>query len=609
MKKLKYILFTALSLLFFSSCEDYLDQDPEQLNTLEKVFSTRTETIKWYNGLYKYGSENADHWYIQDVHNANQIPYFWCDDDAINLLNGSFTNILKGQTSPDYPYPAGKNIFTMYYKGIRHANIFLENIDKNTEMGEGEKKRYIAETRFMRAMFHYWLLRLYGPIPIAETSVAAGGNTKDFKRNSLDECVNWIVQEFDFAMNNGMVESLNPTEWGFPTVGAAQAMKAKLFIMVASPLYNGNSQFANWKNKDGQALLYTTYDAERWKKAADAALVVISSNKYKLQKAETNDFMDIVDNYRSITTTWNDELIWANPNTTQWYSRDCMPGAWYGWSGRNSVTLDLVNFYRMADGSKAKPVDEWFANKQFSSEDGNGTKKNTFWMFVDREARFYASMHFPNQYLSYAYPTTEENKKWKYVDFWYEGESGNKNNTGDKNSSGFSVRKNIPMDMMTDKVTSQDTWQLKIPFPHVRLGDIYLIYSEAMNEYYGEAKQAEVLKYLNEVRTRSGLPALKGSYSKEEMREIIREERRIEMAYEANRYFDVRRWFIAHGPEGVMNQPVYGLDMTRGAHATDPSFFTKTWLQDRSFSLQHYFLPIPAGEVMMNELLVQAPFY
>lgn len=621
----KYIgIILILGVILFSSCEDYLDQNTDELNTIDKVFVSRTETIKWRNGIFNdNASANDDHWYIQTLHSCDQIPFFWCDDDAINLLNSSLSNILKGQMSPDYANPAGRNLMLMYYKGIRHANLFLENVDRCDELFEKEKGRYIAEARFMRAMFHFWLLRLYGPIPIQETSVEVTADTRNFKRNTLEECVTWICQELDYAANNGLTtkedQIKNSDELGFPTVGAALAMKARLLLMVASPLYNGNSQYANWKNNDGTPLLYTSYSKERWKDAADAAKVVMDMNLYSLKQpeiedgAEKPDFMDIVDNYRSVTTVWNDEIIWGHPNTTQWWCKNAIPGAWYGWSGRHSVTLDLVNSFRMADGTKAPDVDEWFANKQFSKEDGNGTKANTFWMFLDREPRFYASLHFPNQYLSYAYPTTTEDKKWKYVDFWYEGESGNKYNTGDKNSSGFSVRKNIPMNHQSDKATSSDTWNLKIPFPEIRYAEILLIYCEAMNEYSGAdaATRGQILPYLNQIRTRSGLPALEVNdvATQEAMREAIREERRIEFVFEANRFFDVRRWFIAHGPDGVMNQSAYGLDMSQGKNATDPAFFTKTKLQDRIFRLEHYFLPIPASEVKFNTELVQAPFY
>ena len=138
---------------------------------------------------------------------------------------------------------------------------------------------------------------------------------------------------------------------------------------------------------------------------------------------------------------------------------------------------------------------------------------------------------------------------------------------------------------------------------------MYLNYAEAMNEYYGEAEQDEVLYYLNQIRTRADLPPYKGKYTQDEMREMIRHERKVELAWECNRYFDVKRWFIAHGPEGAFNHDEYGLDMSRGESATDPAFFTLTKVANKRFDIQHYFLPIKSSEVMLNTQLVQAPFY
>lgn len=93
------------------------------------------------------------------------------------------------------------------------------------------------------------------------------------------------------------------------------------------------------------------------------------------------------------------------------------------------------------------------------------------------------------------------------------------------------------------------------------------------------------------------------------MRKMIRHERRIELAWECNRFFDVRRWFIAHGPEGLFNHEEYGLDMTRGTGPTDTPFFTLTKVANKTFNIQHYFLPIKSSEIMLNTQLVQAPFY
>jgi hypothetical protein len=275
----------------------------------------------------------------------------------------------------------------------------------------------------------------------------------------------------------------------------------------------------------------------------------------------------------------------------------------------------------MADGSMAPALESWFENKQWSTKDDleHGTQKNTFMMFVGREPRFYASTHFPNQYVSYATSTNPD--VWQTIEFWYEGNSGLSKSSGDHNSTGLSPRKNIPLDATSD--AGEGSYSARyIPFPIIRLGEIYLNYCEAMNEYYGEECHAEILPYLRAIRERAGIGVgviegenanvdqlLKGKLSQEEMREILRNERRVELAWETNRYFDVRRWFIAHGVEGVLNTPVYGLDVSQGKHATDPAFFTMKEGIPRTFRIEHYFAPISATECAFNGELIQAPFY
>ena len=86
-------------------------------------------------------------------------------------------------------------------------------------------------------------------------------------------------------------------------------------------------------------------------------------------------------------------------------------------------------------------------------------------------------------------------------------------------------------------------------------------------------------------------------------------ERRVELAWECHRYFDVRRWFIAHGDNGVLNTPVYGFNVAEGENATDPKFFTMTEGMPRIFRMEHYLAPVKASEVAYNTNLVQAPFY
>ena len=611
MKKniIKYLVLPLVTLT--AGCADYLHQNPEDFNSIEKIFASREQTERWFNRIY------SQDFMIQNMHYSGQIHYFWCTDESAYIMEPTIRNISEGRTSPEQYYGytgSGYNLyyFRRYFQAIRHCNIFLENIDKCTEVMGDEKINWIAEARFMRAYYHYEMFRLYGPIPIEESVRSEIEVVSPKARRPMQACFDWIAAEMNWACENGLLPRQISDALGKPTVGAAKALISRMLLMMASPLYNGNTTYKNWTNNDGTPLIPQNYDVNRWKDAADAAKDVIDEYGYTLLKPGAGaTFTQIVDNYRAITTTWNSEIIWGWPNTTQWYTKCAIPARWFGWNGRYSLAIGQVNSYFMAGGSDARPLEEWFANKQFSTAAGNGTIANTFWMFVGREPRFYASMHFPNQRLTYLEPgktdSEQEADGYGVVDFWYSGKSGNGSTPGDKNTSGFSVRKNMPLDYYSNKQTNSDTWNRHVPFPVIRLGEVYLNYAEALNEY--SPGHSDILFYLNEIHTRAGLPAYSGTYTQDQMREMIRKERRVELAWECNRFFDVRRWFIAHGPNGLFNKDEYGLDMSKGTGPTDVEFFTLTKVANKTFNIQHYFLPIYFREVSLNSELVQAPFY
>lgn len=611
----KYIISLLFaSALFATGCNDYLDQDPEELNSLDKIFASDIETRKWHARMF------SDDFMVQEMHYSGQVPYFWCTDESAYIQESFVRNVSEGRMSPDINYGySGYNLyfFQRYYQAIRHCNIFLERLDECTALGELDRRVMRAEARFMRAYYHWLLLRLYGPIPIVEKSRSGNEIAAKSARVPFDECVDWIASEFQWAIDNGLPETRTDRMLGMPTVAAARAIESRMYLLQASPIVNGNKTYANWKNTDGTQLISQNYDRELWKKAADAAKVVIDKTEYSLlEPAAGATFDEIVDNFRKVTTTWSSEMIWGHTNSLQWYAMCALPSRWYGWNGRYSLAAGMINDFFMADGSVSKPLEEWFENKQFSTEDGDGITKfsgeiaNTFWMFCDREPRFYASVHYPNMKVSYANPDATDAVNpsgYGICDFWITGMCGT--STGDTNTSGFSVRKNVSVDYWSNKGAG-NAWRMRnVAFPIIRLGEVYLNYAEALNEYGGQAEHPEVLKYLNKIRKRAGLPGYEGTYTQEQMREMIRHERKIELAWECNRFFDVRRWFTAHGPQGEFNHNEYGMDMSKGQSATDEEFFTLTQVAVKNFDIQHYWLPIRSSEVTLNNKLVQAPFY
>ena len=141
-KNIVYLMLA--SLLLFTGCANYLDQDPEDLNSMDKIFSSKIETTKWYNRIY------SDDFMVQEMHYSGQIPYFWCTDESAYILESHVRNMAEGKMSPDNYYGyTGYNLyfFVRYYQAIRHCNLFLENVDKCAELGEIDRRTMRSEER------------------------------------------------------------------------------------------------------------------------------------------------------------------------------------------------------------------------------------------------------------------------------------------------------------------------------------------------------------------------------------------------------------------------------------------------------------------------------
>ena len=230
-------------------------------------------------------------------------------------------------------------------------------------------------------------------------------------------------------------------------------------------------------------------------------------------------------------------------------------------------------------------IEEGYTNK---AEDGrwpSGVRN----MYVGREPRFYASINFPGQI-------------WKQnheLAFWYEGVDGKKYAGSDYCKTGYLMRKINNIDITSNPLKTEKTFWI-----YFRLGEIYLNYAEALNEYSGPVDAVYDAVY--EVRKRAGLPRLPKGLSKEQMRERIKHERRIELAFETHRFFDLRRWKDAEKSEG---KPIHSLNIYAGTSRQDNAFYERTLCEQRVFvAPQHYFFPIEQAEIDKNrDRLLQNP--
>ena len=626
---MKNKLISIILMLVFISCENFLDVVPDNIATIENAFTMRNTAEKYLFTCYSYIPKNGD--YIYD-------PAFMCADEVWGLQQSwAAPQIVRGfqnVVNPLFNPWSGLTASPALYMAIRDCNIFLENIPKVPDVEEYESDRWIAEVKFLKAYYHFYLMRMYGPIPIARDNLPISVSIEGakVKRDHFDDCINYVVELLDEAVVNlpPRIEA-EAIELGRITQPIALALKARVLIMAASPLFNGNADYLNFKNKDGSPLFSATYEAEKWKIAAEAAMAAInaaheSGHKlyfFKEYNPSGNSLSDQTNhklNLRyAITSKWNPEIIWGNPNNltneNQKQAQARLDGSTIGLASTGSTlapTLKLAETFYTKNGV---PIDEditWdyagrYTLKKATANDKYYVKEGyeTVQLHFDRESRFYASLGFDGS-IWYGQGKLTENDSW-YVQAKL-GQYSGRIQSGQYSQTGFWAKKLVNPDNVYSSTVNYSI--VGYPFPEIRLADLYLLYAEAMNEYYGPSN--EVYDYINLVRERAGLGSVQYSWelfsvnskkytTKEGLREIIHQERGIELAFEGQRYWDLMRW-----KKGIteLNYIVQGWSITE---SNAVNYYKVNNLFKRTFKLKDYLWPIRELDLIVNKNLVQNP--
>lgn len=636
--KLKNILLInclcVSSIVGFTAC-DYLEADEYlyEVNSLNDIWSTRLDIRKAWAACYGY---------IPDYSNMIDGFPFNCNYDEGHAGRDVYKNLLfaQGKFSADNTL---YNFWQHYYRGIRICNQFLENSGKADDpiLIEGEIEGYQADARFMRAYYYWNLLEMYGPFAIVEKTIDYSDSSEyPTKRNNYDECVDFLVEELDKCIELLPAdEDILAIDRGRPSREAAMAMKSRVLLVAASPLVNGNPDYSSWINSDNIPFVNTgAPDIEKWKKAAKAAKDIIDLNKFSLFTVPANDKYNTVelgdfpgndvewpdgpagiDPYRSYKglfnggkNYWNNEVIFqvGNVNTRElnmlgvprYYNDQEAAGE----VGKLSAVQKMVDQYYMNNGMTIQEAGNFYNDFGIAtSGDGKyilGTmedkdKSPIFTEYVqtektqvpnrilNREARLYATVGF----IGRGYH--QRNGTYYFADYKYGQVDGYIQTDRPSVRTGYQITKWLAEDEQSVNGTSAKQ------YPIFRMAEIYLNYAEALNEY--EPTNPDIVKYLNLVRYRAGLPGFTLS-DQATNRERIKRERYIEFAFEGKRYFDSRRWKDAEkstrdvwGNYEGMGGQVYGCDY----NATGIDFYNRTAIDGYIFKKRNYFLPIPYGEV------------
>lgn len=626
MKKQNSIYTLLIALLCFVSSCDYLgvsDQLAGGLQNTEQVFDNVSYTKRWYANVF---AGIPDYSGINSV-NVGAFKNPWtgmCDELVVGYGNSS-----KYNNSDRNAANMGFHRYGDCYKYIRQANIFLQKAHpimttgtQGDQLLEDELTQMKANMRFMRAFYHYLLFEQYGPIILVKDKIYNATEDQDVPRNTVDEVIEYIDSELTAVASELTQEPIfeDKDYRAWPTKGVALAVRAKLWLYAASPLLNGGYREAlSVTNPDGTRL-FPDYDAGKWEKALAACKDFIDyaeAGRYELYKEYKDDNGAVIDPDKSVYNLfqkYTHEIIWATANN-DWggmngdaFDRRIAPRCEKNGLGSTGVTQELVDAFYMKDGFPVSAT-AYLPQSTLYQEEGYGTYKDQ----NDNFSKKYTNVTVSNRYLNREprfYNTVFFNgRQWpvscNQVLFYNGGNSGVQE--GQATLTGYMLFKrfNRSVSLTNPGVASQ--FRPSIIF---RLADFYLMYAEAANEV--NPNDARVLKYLNLVRERAGLPdietlnpAIRGN--QELQRAAIQRERQIELATEGQRYFDVRRWMIADkNGEGRQNGYVHGMNV-RGESNDKEDFNRIVEASQIVFNRKMYLYPMPDSEMRKTKNLVQNP--
>lgn len=624
MKKFNiYIVCMMVSLLSLISCKKYLDVVPDNVATIDNAFTLRAQAQKYLFTCYSYMPQEG---------NLSDDPGILGGDEMWDVATkGGYFNLAKGLQNKNAPYG---DRWVQLYRGLRDCNIFLENIGKVPDMDSTEKNRWIAEVKFLKAYYHFYLVRMYGPIPIIKENLSINADIEKVKvsRDPVDSCFNYIVRLLNEAAPGLPVTVVDPaSESGRITQPVALALKAKVLVTAASPLFNGNTDQSALKNNDGQQLFNQQYSKEKWDSAYVACKKAVEICKIagnalyeytpSLAQSQLSEQLKTQMSIRnSFAEKWNREIIWGNTQTISstnnlqklaatWWDPAFVDGTTV--KGEFSPPLKIAEMFYSKNGV---PIDEdktYNYNGRYGVQVATTKDKllikegyTTANLNFNREPRFYADLGFDGG-IYYGQGKYDDTQDLYYLEAKYKERNGF-GKTNYNTVTGYYVKKYVYYQNVIG--TGSNYSITNYPWPLIRLADLYLLLAEAQNEVEGPGQ--EVYDAIDIVRKRADLPTVEVAWrtystnpskylNKDGLREIIQRERLIELAFESQRFWDLRRWKLA---AQEMNNPIIGWDIMQ---AVPKDYYRPITIFNQTFSSKEYFWPIKDANIEANRNIVQ----
>lgn len=640
--------------LLLGGC-NYLDIVPEDdVKSIETVFEQRTQVDAWVSTCYKNVNTlaslsgnaaytGADELVGNDIHRFQggmfgDIVGLQIGDglqSTMNTLEDSWTN-------------------SSFYATIRYCNIFFEHIDETLNMEQDEKDLWTAEVKAVKAFYYFLMVRKYGPIVLMDDVIGVEEDILAMKRPRahVDTCFNEIVRLLDEAIEVLPLKAdKEALRQGFFTKESALALKAIALVYQASPLFNGNPNYANFTERDGTPLFSATVDKEKWRIAAEAcdeAIKVCEDAGWHLVEGCSTEGSDLLNIMKDIEQSVqapgsqsSEIIMMAKQNNNafsswvHYYSHIlpyfCNDIQLYNApsDGSLSPSMRMVEMYYTKNGLPIDMDRTWGAHHggdnlyQMGQETDDDyyekvvpAGRSVLNLHLEREPRFYANIAADGLYWRGIVQNQYAESRNPLIVEAYKGATFGTNLSSleasrEQNRTGYWLTKFIFTDLMCDNYASQVQSKGDIPMPVIRLAQLYLMSSEAWNEYLdAPGNDARVFYGINKVRERAGIPDVQTAWRKHStnpemvttqagMREIIHREMAIELAFEGQRFWDLRRWLEAD----VLNDPLYGWNVV----ATDADGFYNygdgpivVWSKRGFQSPRDYLWPLNAETVMKS---------
>jgi len=660
----------AASTIGLTSC-DYLDiVPPEQVgvnDAMENKNNAQGFLYSCYNTMNNVNSADVPYRsYLSDLVFSTDdifISHSWTSDYGANGYAGL---ILNNTASASNNNP----VWTVMYKGIGQCHLFVQKLDECDVVGRGiiteaEAREWKAEAKALAAYYHFVLLRRYGPVIICDSRVGMGTPPSGYKgRSHFDYCVDWIADQLDEACKD--LPAYRPAaETGRMSIAICKAIKAQMYLIAASPLWNGKFPYDDFKNTNfetpgyGYELVSRTYDASKWQRAYDAADEAIKFAEQQGNNAIYTD--DYHEKSHSLDDLWlpgdlnnddnfkravlrmkylyctgqgegNREAIWEMPQEnsgyagTAWLHNPAMPpnmmmcdnGQTQSGNGSLNPSLNMVTHFLTKDGyipendPNFKPESEWYKSAGLPAD---GKRRDMIInLNVNREPRFYAWVAFDGGdmglYLCNGEPihlnllqNHNPNDPKDIV-----GYHGYQASQRDNNNTGYQYQKHHPATMQINKTSGGYMGFTNPALKIIRLSEMYLDRAECAAQL-NNTQQA--LDDVNVIRHRAGVPNLTESMigaGGMSLLDWVLNERRIEFFAESHRYFDIRRY--VNGEKYLGYGKRMGLNILEKENPTFEEFnkpvslpFPYTW------GNKLYLYPIPQDEADANPQCVQNPGY